>query len=221
MDGCRHRRDFDQRIDDGDLTAATSMADIPYIGPFFSARLRRLGFATVNDLVLYFNRRPALFIYNGLSTLLQNPRRNQCLDDDYHVADFNVCAFASLRNLLRVLHERREEWRDLGFSRKPTFPALPGPVGRGHASTRRCSCLGEGGCRGDRTCRWLDGICTPRFGPGFSGVADRPGQREDRQGDAPAGLRYDRRWRRPGGAPMIRLPRAQPPPRRSPRFHEA
>ena len=72
------------------------MADIPYIGPFFSARLRRLGFATVNDLVLYFNRRPTLFIYNGLSTLLQNPRRNQCLDDDYHVADFNVCAFAVL-----------------------------------------------------------------------------------------------------------------------------
>ena len=130
MDGCRHRRDFDQMIDAGDLTAATPMADIPYIGPFFSARLRRLGFATVNDLVLYFNRRPALFIYNGLSILLQNPRRNQCLEDDYHddyhVADFNVCAFASLRNLLRVLHERRGGWRDLGFARKPAFP---GPLG--------------------------------------------------------------------------------------------
>eukprot|EP00944_MAST-04C_sp_MAST-4C-sp1_P015718 g15718.t1 len=100
MDGCRHRRDFDQRIDDGDLTAATSMADIPYIGPFFSARLRRLGFTTVNDLVLYFNRRPASFIYNGLSTLLQNPRRNQCLDDDYHVADFNVRPFRLFPGLL-------------------------------------------------------------------------------------------------------------------------
>jgi hypothetical protein len=209
MDGCPHRKSFDELLDDGDLDGASPVRVIPYIGPFFERRLRRLGFRSVDNLVQFFNRKTADEIYDGLSTLLQNPRRNTCLNDEYHVADFNVCAFASLRNLFRVLQQRRDDYRALHFRRKPTFPQLPPPVTRGSTSSRHCSCLGEGPCRANRTCRWQEDVCTPRLGPGFAGVANYPGQRSS-NGENQEGLQYSNGWRTPGRTPQRRLPRVEP-----------
>ena len=208
MDGCSHRRNFDELLGDGDLHGQSPVRQSPYIGPFFERRFRRLGVRPVDNLVQFFNRKTADEIYDGLSTLLQNPRRNTCLDDEYHVADFNVCAFASLRTLFRVLHERRDDYRALHFTRKPTFPHLPPPAARGSTSSRYCSCLGEGPCRANRTCRWREDVCTPRLGPGFAGVANYPGQRSN--GGNQNGLQYSNGWRTPGPTPHRRLPRVEP-----------
>ncbi len=217
MDGCSHRKNFDELIEDGDLNGQSPVIDIPYIGPFFERRFHRLGFRSVNDLVKYFNRRTADDIFNGLTLMLQNPRRNTCVADEgsnegpdslYHVADFNVCAYASLRNLFRVLHERRNQYRALRFTRKPTFPDLPAAISRGSASAKNCSCLDYADCQTNRTCRWREDVCTPRLGPGFAGVATYPGQRSN--GGDQQGLHYVNGWRTPGPTPHRRLPRPQP-----------
>ena len=82
MDGCPHRKNFDELIEDGGLNGRSSVVDIPYIGPFFERRFRRQGFRSVNDLAQHFNRKSAGEIYNGLSLLLQNPRRNTCVEGE-------------------------------------------------------------------------------------------------------------------------------------------
>ena len=55
MDGCPHRKNFDELIEHGDLHGHSPVIDIPYIGPFFERRFQRLGFRSVNDLVKHFN----------------------------------------------------------------------------------------------------------------------------------------------------------------------
>ena len=223
MDGCPHRKNFDELIEHGDLHGHSPVIDIPYIGPFFERRFHRLGFRSVNDLVKHFNRQAADDIYNGLTLLLQNPRRNTCVVDDRpnegpdstnHVADFNACAFASLRNLFRVLHERRDAYRQLRLTRKPTFPDLPAAISRGSASAKRCSCLDYADCQTNRTCRWREDVCTPRLGPGFAGVATYPGQRSN--GGNQNGLHYVNGWRTPGPTPHRRMPRPQASRRQQP-----
>ena len=200
MNGCPHKKPYDQLVNEG-LNGQSSVRDLPYIGPFFEGRLRRLGFRTVNDLVLHFNRKSAPEIYDGLTRLLQNRRKNSCTTD-YHIADVNHCAFASLRGLFKELHRRRDDYRALRLRRKPTFPNLPEAMTRGSTAAKTCSCLQRSDCRRNRTCRWGNGFCSPRFAPGFAGVADYAGQR----GETANGLRFVRGWRVPGRAPRRRFP---------------
>ena len=63
------QKPYDQLVNEG-LNGQSSVRELPYIGPFFEGRLRRLGFRTVNDLVLHFNRKSAPEIYDGLTRLL-------------------------------------------------------------------------------------------------------------------------------------------------------
>ena len=63
------QKPYDQLVNEG-LNGQSSVRELPYIGPFFEGRLRRLGFLTVNDLVLHFNRKSAPEIYDGLTRLL-------------------------------------------------------------------------------------------------------------------------------------------------------
>ena len=69
MNGCPHKKPYDQLVNEG-LNGQSSVRELPYIGSFFEGRLRRLGFRTVNDLVLHFNRKSAPEIYDGLTRLL-------------------------------------------------------------------------------------------------------------------------------------------------------
>ena len=209
---CPTRRTFAQLIAEDGFNARSPVIRIPYIGAFYDTRLRRLGFQTVGDLVLFLSAQSAEEIDAYLSKLFQNRRKNMCTETHYHVPDINHCAYNSVRAMLAAFHARRNAWRQLRFRRKPTFPDLPPPLIRGTASSKTCSCLDQYLCDMDRSCRYHihDEVCVPRFAPGFQGVGDFPGQRSH-DGNV-AGLRYTRGWRDPGPIPTRALPRNRTQP---------
>ena len=187
-------------IDLEGINGNANVTAIPYIDRFFGRRFRRQGFLTVKDVIMFFHNKTQDEAKNQLTRLLQNPRRNTCLANRYHVADFNVCGYNAIRLLLL---RAANNWRSFGIRRRPNLPALP-VVSRGHTSAKRCTCLDEDACRGTRICRYIANRCYPRFGPGFEGVATFPGQRGNQN---VSGLRYNRGWRVARRTPLRRLPR--------------
>ena len=81
-------------IDLEGINGNANVTAIPYIDRFFGRRFRRQGFLTVKDVIMFFHNKTQDEAKNQLTRLLQNPRRNTCLANRYHVADFNVCGYA-------------------------------------------------------------------------------------------------------------------------------
>ena len=210
---CRYKRTIPQLIDDGTIRGNTPIRHIPYIGPYFGSRLNRLGFATVNHLMNYLNRKSAQQVYDFLTRVTQNRRRNQCMVNNYIVQDFNFCAYHSLRLLMIELQNRRNDWRDLRLSRKPRLQ-IPIQVDRGTEASKFCTCSDQDECNGNRLCRWTNNACLPRFRPGFQGIDRLPAQYH--QGPNQNGLAYNQGWRVPGTFPLRQLPRRRVGERRGP-----
>ena len=225
---CRSIRSISELFDSGTITGSSPVRQLPYIGTFFGGRMNALGIDTLADLLSVFSSDdpplPATELSRRIAVLTQNPRRNQCVEDNdrlYHVSDSNQCTFNSVLSFLRRCHERRAQWQQLQFHGPINVPnAFAVPYrSRGHTAARSCSCLPAGRCQNDQLCRWHEdsNVCVPRFGPGFEGVGNYAGQRvtsgsfEARTID---GMQYVRRWRRP--SPPSNRPLRRPFPQVTP-----
>jgi hypothetical protein len=208
----------------GILSGEMPVMTIPYIGRFFRNRINERGIHTIDDLVQRLRPLNRDQMDRALTQLLQNPRKNRCVnsphvpmkhnpaaDGFYHVADVNRCAYNKVIDVLRFAH-RAINFERYGFSQRATFPSLPPKRRMGTARDdgsrscgcyhgRRRQCLAAG-------CRWnVSGgqtHCLPPAGQtkGFEGLGDYKGQRqEERPGAAQGGLHYRGGWRVPGNTP--------------------
>jgi hypothetical protein len=212
--GCRSNQTISELFDSGTITGSSLVRRLPYISSFFGGRFNALGVNTLADLLSVFSAvppLPATELSRRIAVLTQNPRRNQCVEDNdrlYHVSDSNQCLFNAILSFLRRCHNRRAQWQQLQFHGPINVPsAFAVPYrDRGHTSSRSCSCLAAADCQNDQLCRWhpenAEGgpVCVPRFGPGFEGVGSHAGQRVN-SGSFEArtidGMSYVRRWRQP------------------------
>ena len=146
-----------------------------YIGPIFRARLNQeFQVRTLNDLVQRFSHQPAwtaVEIEDEIVRMVRNPNQETCsrgrnnTEDEeplYHVSDVNQCAFNAIVELLREVHERREDHEDLQFDPQPNVPHAADVLfrQRGDPGAKRCGCLDEGRCNDDAQCRWTPGAQT-------------------------------------------------------------
>ena len=125
MDGMRVRRTVRAMLLAGEISGRSPVSALPYVGPFFAARLRRKRLTTVGRLVRHFHRAGSAAALDLMTRLLQNPRANRCQRsapwrERYHVADVNHGAFASVRHLLLTARWMQRTGRSL--------PGLPSPV---------------------------------------------------------------------------------------------
>ena len=156
---CRMGMSIHDRLEAGPeerrrLRGQYTVGRLPYIGPIFRARLNQeFQVRTLNDLVQRFSHQPAwtaVEIEDEIVRMVRNPNQETCsrgrnnTEDEeplYHVSDVNQCAFNAIVELLREVHERREDHEDLQFDPQPNVPHAadvlfrqrgdPGPSGAG------------------------------------------------------------------------------------------
>jgi hypothetical protein len=181
------------------LRGNSGIGRIPFVGPYFEGVLTQAGYRRVDDIVRGFTGFPPLTarqIETLLVRMCQNPRRDTCTADAYHVSDANQCLFNALVRLLREAHRRRNDWQQYRFSTRPNVPNADRVALRVRAQARTrgdqarlrtCACQGnEQDCR-ERRCRWVtpeeansalapNGACVPRAGFGFVGDRRRTNQ---------------------------------------------
>ena len=130
---CRMGMSIQDRLEAGPeerrrLRGQYTVGRLPYIGPIFRARLNQeFQVRTLNDLVQRFSHQPAwtaVEIEDEIVRMVRNPNQETCsrgrnnTEDEeplYHVSDVNQCAFNAIVELLREVHERREDHEDLQF----------------------------------------------------------------------------------------------------------
>lgn len=148
----------------GQLTPASRMEDIPYVGPYLARRLTRaFGGPQISDLWTAGARMQTHTLERTLHRALQNKKGNQCTNG-YHVADINYKGYESLAAVL-------EFYRSVARVR---YGALPASLTKRSASSKRCACLSP--CV--HPCILVNGACVPRSPrtAGFPGVYPQEGQ---------------------------------------------
>ena len=168
----------------GDLDEASSIEDVPAIGPYLASRIARAidrPTATIGQLRAALRRRTTTNVERFLARALQNERSNQCVSPTiqgntiYHTGDVNERgyeALAAILNHARTLQNVRYEF-------------LPHRLPRRSQGSKTCGCRGIDQCNGPCILT-TDGACVPRAhnARGFSGSLPHPSQREQATTDA-------------------------------------
>lgn len=178
---CRMGMSIQDRLEAGPeerrrLRGQYTVGRLPYIGPIFRARLNQeFQVRTLNDLVQRFSHQPAwtaVEIEDEIVRMVRNPNQETCsrgrnntedAEPLYHVSDVNQCAFNAIVELLRGVHQRREDHEDLQFDPQPNIPHAADILfrQRGDPGAKRCGCLDENRCNDDDApCRWTPGAQT-------------------------------------------------------------
>jgi hypothetical protein len=185
----QNARFFEDKFESGEWDEDTFLTELPYVGPYIEARLRRAlrrrndaaaaaaaaGPMTVGEFVVSFRGMHSPRVAHILQRALQNRRGNQCVSprperDGYHVGDVNEYGYEVLARLLE--HARRSRIFQAGLRFTAPLPRLE----RRAASARKCGCKKRGECVG--ACVWVDEGCFPRDtrSKGFTGTPYHPSQ---------------------------------------------
>jgi len=176
-------RFFEDKFGSGEWDEDTLLTELPYVGPYIEARLRRAlrrrnaaaaaaaaGPMTIGEFVSSFRGMHSPRVAHVLQRALQNRRGNQCAQDRYHVGDVNEYGYEVLVRLLE--HARRSRLFHAGLRFSLPLPRLE----RRSPSSRSCGCKGREDCVG--SCVWVEGGCFPRDtrSKGFTGTPYHPSQ---------------------------------------------
>jgi len=227
-------RDTRWRLENNRLRGDHQVWRLPYIKDHFRQRLANYAnIQTVDQLLFHFHNMTRQQIKSEMTTMLQNPRRNQCVPyyhrnpadvprhDSYHVRDVNRCAYQSVLQLLRWARNRPGgfDFNAQGFRGRPTLGVPPGAQRNPSEGARFCSCLttaaectnppNDGLFNANHAihCRWnqTHQVCQPRHGSGFEGVSGYSGQRRSNANHR--GMHYSGPWRDAGPIPLRARPR--------------
>lgn len=218
-----------QQFQDGTLTPRSPLSALPWIGPYFSARLQANHLNTVSQFVRSFHNLNITQTRDRLTSLVQNRRASQCTalsrnspraqefkqengqhrsSPHYMIRDVNHQAFLILRALLVYARQNPTLWgrRRVVIGR---LPALP-PARAAEASFCPCFTTRRECDKWDQSCLWLAGrgggrgSCNPlNDHVGFEGVANYKGQTDSRRRLLRPGADYVAGWRRSGPLPAL------------------
>ena len=195
----------------GDLTPLSPIIDVPSIGPYLYARLKRSLSPRTRELTIrMFAHKIRRMNTDRLKTTLQrglqNRRNNECVRSRprrplYHVPDFNLYGWKAIISLIKVLH-RNQDGHQLGNGFVFDVNSLRMPHARSE-SAKTLPCVSRQRC-GRQGGTYRDGLCQPpNAARGFPGVHLHSGQRA-RRGQGNIRGRYatsanrQTMWRRPG-----------------------
>ena len=159
--------DYAEQLRLRSLSLRDAVHELRYIGPYFAAAMEEVDIVTIRHLIKYLDVDDESTVYNRLTRMLQNDRRNLVVrraTSPRMVGDVNPRAFNSIIHLLRacVNLTPRSPLRHLTQRNIPLYyPALS-------FSSAHCRAHNKAECGGGdvrRYCKWErqheEGICRP------------------------------------------------------------
>lgn len=205
----------------GDLDPSSNIDEVPFIGDYLSARMRRVfsrrpgAPLTVRGFVRAVGAGTAAEATDRIKRALQNDRANQCVRNPtpYRIADVNTMGWRAVVALLRVVGRGRDGGHRLArwLRFDPRHVRLPTRRGR---AAKRSGCVSRRECARSRDMIHHDGLCMPRSSRarGFDGIGRHPGQKADGRTRRARQSRYARHpsrrasWRHASRGRQRRLP---------------